>query len=826
MSAAIDNCAICEQTSESVKLTLQDRETNVNNELVKLASGQLVHRYHLHCGACRPEHDIDPEDVVHIAGDNGNIICEFQWILSHQDLEYCFGCKCPILDRIYRDELGASVWHPECQLIYKSWNFCLASSSDAFLSSIIHEKDEFMTRILAVRIKRDSIWRVLSAFEEGVAQSISDLLDNVSLKSFTKTVDESNNLICHFVGLYKGLDLVQCAFFDGSSEAMSTREPKLLAKKVVNFLSLLLDMYILPPSDPTQKVKDNSEITSELVGVVTDIARYLKIVVRSALIAGLKLEQESGQTSVSGDFLSCLSSALDHESAKDLLIENAVNDLCTACRRPIEQPCIAYDKYLWHLPCFNCSESGTDLSHRINEARISEKDVKLYSAKLAPPHAKSGFLKVSQITQYGHLLHVALKRFKLAIDSHVLKHVDVPGEQRADLSQRQRITGPATSSSKNNQSLEVNMSIANDPVELVPSRWPHYSSSPTESPSSTSESVVCNTEILFLSRLEPLQTVAASRLAIVHLSKSLHKKYTVNDLAAMIRIPKPSLLAKLFPSRKTARSSQTDESTDKIFGKDLALLVNNDGEYLSDGVRIPLFTSKVIQLLEGKDLTVEGIFRKNGNIRKLNELQAAVDTINGDLKCLDDENPIQLAAILKKYIRDLPEPLLTFKLYPLFISIASQTELQVRKECLHYACCLLPKPNRDLLFSIARFMKKVAGFADKNKMDMRNLAIVIAPNILYSQESSQRLAKSESDAVNEVVELIFEHVGELAVLPEQIAKVISRLDVRTLGNMPEKQLMKSFESLMKDEQNEKSPLSKRSLSLSAESLPPLNKKNK
>lgn len=71
------------------------------------------------------------------------------------------------------------------------------------------------------------------------------------------------------------------------------------------------------------------------------------------------------------------------------------------------------------------------------------------------------------------------------------------------------------------------------------------------------------------------------------------------------------------------------------------------------------------------DMSLEGVFRKNGNVRELNEI---CDTINRDATSLVylEETPIQLAALLKRFLRDLPEPLLTFKLYDLLIASISK----------------------------------------------------------------------------------------------------------------------------------------------------------
>jgi hypothetical protein len=69
-------------------------------------------------------------------------------------------------------------------------------------------------------------------------------------------------------------------------------------------------------------------------------------------------------------------------------------------------------------------------------------------------------------------------------------------------------------------------------------------------------------------------------------------------------------------------------------------------------------------------MSVEGIFRKNGNIRRLKDLTEAIDR-DPSLVDLTQDNPVQLAALLKKFLRDMPDPLMTFKLHKLFVTSQS-----------------------------------------------------------------------------------------------------------------------------------------------------------
>lgn len=92
---------------------------------------------------------------------------------------------------------------------------------------------------------------------------------------------------------------------------------------------------------------------------------------------------------------------------------------------------------------------------------------------------------------------------------------------------------------------------------------------------------------------------------------------------------------------------------------------------------------------------------------------------------------------------------------------------------LRYAVILLPKENRDMLEVLVGFLRQVAaqagGGESGNRMDVSNLAVVFAPNILYAKPSSKdkdtkaamvdrtAVAKDESLVAIEVVKQIIEH---------------------------------------------------------------------
>ncbi|KAI7849537.1 hypothetical protein BDC45DRAFT_271959 [Circinella umbellata] len=175
--------------------------------------------------------------------------------------------------------------------------------------------------------------------------------------------------------------------------------------------------------------------------------------------------------------------------------------------------------------------------------------------------------------------------------------------------------------------------------------------------------------------------------------------------------------------------------------------------YFTPTASIPCIVQNCILALLKMDMSLEGVFRKNGNIRELNELCDAINQNNQNTNYLN-ETPIQLAALLKRYLRELPEPLLTFKLYNLLITSTKVETEDKAKMILHMACCMLPKTHRDTMQLLFLFLRWVATFHDTNKMDIGNLARVIAPTIFYSPTASKELVEERQRGAREEIRVV------------------------------------------------------------------------
>ncbi|KAL0576453.1 Rho-type GTPase activating protein Rga1 [Marasmius crinis-equi] len=303
--------------------------------------------------------------------------------------------------------------------------------------------------------------------------------------------------------------------------------------------------------------------------------------------------------------------------------------------------------------------------------------------------------------------------------------------------------------------------------------------------------------IPYIAELSALELAIVKHAAVLVLSKSpLKDQLDLDELLELVEIKKGGFWKTLFKGdKKNVKKKGT-------FGIPLELLVEKEGVDSLLGasratLKVPTFIDDVISAMRQMDMSVEGIFRKNGNIRRLKELTEAIDRdpLSVDLT---QDNPVQLAALLKKFLRDLPDPLLTFKLHKLMVASQSLPNEVERKRLLHMLSLIMPKPHRDTMEVLFVFLKWVASFAHMDeetgsKMDSGNLATVICPSILYSRGRDP--ARDESFGAIRVVTSLLEHQDEFFAVPEEFLSILH--DQEYFANsmeLPAKDFMKKCDT--------------------------------
>ncbi|OTA96987.1 hypothetical protein M434DRAFT_66672 [Hypoxylon sp. CO27-5] len=308
----------------------------------------------------------------------------------------------------------------------------------------------------------------------------------------------------------------------------------------------------------------------------------------------------------------------------------------------------------------------------------------------------------------------------------------------------------------------------------------------------------------FFSELSGLEYFIVRHVAVLTMQPMLEPEFTLEELLSLIEARKAPTFWNKFG--KAFGKNEKGKVTKKkgVFGVPLEVIVERDGADSTDGVgpgalRIPAIIEDTITALKNKDLSVEGVFRKNGNIKKLTEQVAAVDREGCDAIRWNDETPHQLAALLKRYLRELPDPLMTQKLYKVWIAATKIKDTDKRRHCLHLTCCLLPQIHRDTLEVLFNFLKWVATFhqVDEDtgsRMDVHNLARVIAPNILYTNEKSPSFSDEPMIAVACVEELI-QFNEEMCMVPAELMDILSDSSLfMNNGEITTKEILKRIES--------------------------------
>ncbi|KAM3856643.1 rho GTPase-activating protein 18 isoform 1-T1 [Vipera latastei] len=166
-----------------------------------------------------------------------------------------------------------------------------------------------------------------------------------------------------------------------------------------------------------------------------------------------------------------------------------------------------------------------------------------------------------------------------------------------------------------------------------------------------------------------------------------------------------------------------------LFGVPLLVLLEHDQKRVP-GIRTPLIFQKLISQIEEGKLETEGLLRIPGVAARVKNLCQELEskfyegTFNWDSVKQHDA-----ASLLKFFIRELPQPLFTVEYLKAFQDVQKLPTKKHQLQALNLLVLLLPEGNRDTLKVLLEFLQRVIDLRDKNKMNLKNVAMVITPNL-------------------------------------------------------------------------------------------------
>ncbi|KAK2030965.1 RhoGAP domain-containing protein [Colletotrichum zoysiae] len=177
-------------------------------------------------------------------------------------------------------------------------------------------------------------------------------------------------------------------------------------------------------------------------------------------------------------------------------------------------------------------------------------------------------------------------------------------------------------------------------------------------------------------------------------------------------------------------------------------LVDENGKSYIYGY-VPIVVAKCGVFLKEKATTVEGIFRLSGSEKRIKELKQIFDSPDRYGKGLvwDNYTVHDAANVLRRYLNDLPEPVVPLDLYekfrdplrgatrqavgdaegPQFVDDFDEQAAIVKYQKL---ITELPPLNRQLLLYILDLLAVFAAKSEENRMNSQNLAAIFQPGML------------------------------------------------------------------------------------------------
>ncbi|XP_047227575.1 rho GTPase-activating protein 6-like isoform X2 [Girardinichthys multiradiatus] len=210
--------------------------------------------------------------------------------------------------------------------------------------------------------------------------------------------------------------------------------------------------------------------------------------------------------------------------------------------------------------------------------------------------------------------------------------------------------------------------------------------------------------------------------------------------------------------------------------------------------QVPRIVDLCCQHLEKNGLQTVGIFRIGSSKKRVRQLREEFD--QGWEVHFNDEHCVHvIAALLKKFLRDLPDPLLTRELYTAFIH-TMLLDYSEQQSAIQLLIFLLPPCNSDTLQRILSLLSTVSSQAEDslgtegqkipgNKMTSRNLATILGPNLLHKQKNSDKefavqsfAHAEESTAIISVVQRMIDAYDKVFMVPADLQNevLISLLD--------------------------------------------------
>ncbi|KAM9389389.1 rho GTPase-activating protein 20 [Phaethornis superciliosus] len=192
----------------------------------------------------------------------------------------------------------------------------------------------------------------------------------------------------------------------------------------------------------------------------------------------------------------------------------------------------------------------------------------------------------------------------------------------------------------------------------------------------------------------------------------------------------------------------TSAAPGKLFGLLLTAICEDDN--------LPKPLLDMLSLLYQEGPCTEGIFRRSGSAKTCKELKEKLDSgVEVDLAC---ESIFVTASLFKDFLRNIPGSILSSQLCDKWVSVMDQGNNEEKIKSIQRLIEQLPRANVVLLRYIFGVLHGIEMRSEENQMNAFNLAICIAPSLLWPPVSSTPDIESEfTKKISSLVQFLTEN---------------------------------------------------------------------
>uniref|UniRef100_H3CAJ7 Rho GTPase-activating protein 15 n=1 Tax=Tetraodon nigroviridis TaxID=99883 RepID=H3CAJ7_TETNG len=214
-------------------------------------------------------------------------------------------------------------------------------------------------------------------------------------------------------------------------------------------------------------------------------------------------------------------------------------------------------------------------------------------------------------------------------------------------------------------------------------------------------------------------------------SRLKHSSSEVSDRSSV-----KNRLKKLISRRPSMRTLQEKGLIkERVFGCCLQSLCRREGG------AVPRFVHLCLDAVEKRGLQVDGIYRVSGNLATIQKLRFLVDEEEHvDLDHSQWEDVHVVTGALKMFFRELPEPLVPFRFFPLFVEAIKIKDSKCKLQTVKKLVQELPEPNQETMKVLFSHLLRVLKFSRRNLMSTQSFGIVFGPTLMWPELDGGNMA--------------------------------------------------------------------------------------